>query len=84
MHVFNALYTQQMWLHVINVSEFQCERKKKQKGIFLTVFSVTLRFSNEPRQGITTRSPSRMKTTSYSFSEGTNGTLESEMGQNEH
>lgn len=77
-----ALHALQMWLRVVNAYECQCKRLK-QKGVVLTVLSVTLRFSTEPRQGITTRSPSRMKTTSYSFSEGTNGTLESETRQSE-
>lgn len=43
-----------------------------------TVWRVTLRSSSEPRHGITTRSPSRTNTISYSFADGTNGTLGSE------
>lgn len=49
-----------------------------EKEVFLTVWRVTLRSSSEPRHGITTRSPSRTNTISYSFSDGTNGTLGSE------
>lgn len=58
-----------------------CEAKhraREEKEVFLTVWRVTLRSSSEPRHGITTRSPSRTNTISYSFSDGTNGTLGSE------
>lgn len=51
---------------------------REEKEVFLTVWRVTLRSSIEPRHGITTRSPSRTNTISYSFSDGTNGTLGSE------